>query len=151
MWKKFLLVLLGLFVFIQFIRPKKNEGNLDGPNDIAQVLQVPEEVKTILHASCYDCHSNRTQYPLYSRIMPFGWWLNHHIEEGKEHLNFSEFGSYSKEKQDHKLEETEEEVKEGEMPLSSYTFIHGEAKLSKEQVALLTDWVEKTRKELELN
>lgn len=148
MWKKILLILIALLILIQFIRPSKNEGIVDSPNDIASIVNVPEEVKNILKASCYDCHSNKTQYPLYSQIMPFGWWLNHHVNEGKEHLNFSEFGSYTKERQDHKLEETEEEIKEGEMPLSSYTLMHPHAKLSKEQAELLATWVETARKEL---
>ena len=57
-------------------------------SDITHVAQVPERVQGILKTSCYDCHSNRTVYPWYSKINLVGWWLNHHIEEGKGELNF---------------------------------------------------------------
>jgi hypothetical protein len=87
-----------------------------------------------LKSSCYDCHSNKTNYPRYSKINPVGMWLNHHIEEGKAELNFSNFAAYDKKNLDHKLEETAEEVAEGHMPLPSYTLVHADAKLSQEQV-----------------
>lgn len=148
MIKKFLLFLLLLLVVIQFVRPKKNDGELNVPSDISHIVTVPEDVKSILVAACYDCHSNQTKYPWYSQIMPFGWWLNHHVEEGKEHLNFSEFASYKIKRQDHKLEETLEEVEEHEMPLESYLWLHPEAKLSDTQVQRLVEWAKKARTEL---
>ena len=100
---------------------------------------------TILQTSCFDCHSNYTNYPWYTNIQPIGWWLNHHVDEGKEELNFSEFESYSLKRKLHKLEEIKEMVEEGEMPLSSYTLIHGDTKLSPEQKEILYTWVTETR------
>ncbi len=148
MKKKLILGLLALVVAMQFIRPGKNKGTVEGPEDISHVVTVSPSVKTILAVACNDCHSNHTNYPWYSEIMPFGWWLNHHVEEGKEHLNFSEFATYEKERQDHKLEEMEEEVKEHEMPLESYTWLHKEAKLTEEQTKALVEWVNQARLEL---
>ncbi len=98
------------------------------------------EIKTILKASCYDCHSNESAYPWYTNIAPFSWLVKNHINEGRQHLNFSEWGTYSIEKSDHKLEECIDEVEEGEMPLSSYTLMHKEAELSKEQKEALMHW-----------
>ncbi|MEP2026185.1 heme-binding domain-containing protein, partial [Reichenbachiella sp.] len=95
----------------------------------------------IIKTSCYDCHSYHTKYPWYTNVAPLSWWIGDHIEEGREHFNLSEWGAYSEKKALHKLEEFYEEVEEGEMPLTSYTLIHGEASLSDEQVKKLVTWV----------
>lgn len=102
---------------------------------------MPKEIQTLLQQKCYDCHSHSTKYPWYANIQPVAWWLADHVEEGKEHLNFSEFKSYNAEKAAHKLEEVVEEVAEGEMPLKSYTLIHSDAVVTAEELALLRNWV----------
>ncbi|UEG51164.1 heme-binding domain-containing protein [Ferruginibacter lapsinanis] len=140
--KVFLLILLCAFVIIQFFHPAKNEDTKqDGViKDIATVFSVPDSVKNILQTSCYDCHSNSTKYPWYASFQPVDWWLNNHIQEGKKELNFSEFASYRIRRQYKKFDEIIKEVKEDEMPLSSYTLIHTDAKLSDGQKKLLIDW-----------
>ena len=145
---KILLGLLAVLVIIQFFRPTKNNGAA-GNNGIDKAVTVSPEVAAILKTSCNDCHSNSTVYPWYAEVQPVGWWLQHHVNEGKEELNFDEFASYSPRRQYHKLEEIGEQVEEGEMPLSSYTIIHGNAKLSTEQKQTLTDWVKAARGEME--
>ncbi|MCZ8217469.1 MAG: heme-binding domain-containing protein, partial [Cyclobacteriaceae bacterium] len=72
---------------------------------------------------------------------PVAWWLADHVEEGKQHLNFSEFKTYKAEKAAHKLEEVVEEVAGGEMPLKSYTLIHRDAIVTTEELNLLRNWV----------
>jgi hypothetical protein len=144
MLKKILLIVLTIFVSIQFIRPSKNitaNGDDGLKNDISVVYPVPENVKNILKASCYDCHSNNTYYPWYSNIQPIGVWMQFHVDEGKLELNFSEFASYDKKKQDKKLEEIIEEIKINKMPLPSYVKMHKEAKLTQDEKYILTDWV----------
>ncbi|MBL0330419.1 MAG: heme-binding domain-containing protein [Bacteroidetes bacterium] len=142
--KKILYILLSVIIIIQFIRPERNLGKRETENTIF----VSNEVGQILQTSCFDCHSNYTVYPWYTNIQPIGWWLNHHVNEGKEELNFSEFEAYSLKRKLHKLEEIKEMVDEGEMPLSSYTLIHGDATLSAEQKEILSKWVVETRKYL---
>ncbi len=148
MIRKILIVLLVVLVLIQFIRPEKNQSG-DNSRSITTAYAVPDTIQAILQTSCYDCHSNYTTYPWYDRIQPVAWWLARHIDEGKEHLNFSEFAAYSPKKQAHKLEETAEMIEEGEMPLNSYTWIHTDAKLSKEQAGMLTNWAKSLQKEIE--
>ncbi len=151
MGKKILYLLLIIFVVIQFFRPAKNVdvSAAATANDITRVYNVPENVMSVLKTSCYDCHSNNTTYPWYNNIQPVAWWLKHHVDEGKKEINFNEFASYRIRRQYKKLEEIEEQVKEDEMPLSSYTLIHSNAKLSQDQKALLTNWAEGLRKEIE--
>lgn len=140
MIKKILLVLLGALIIIQFIHPKKNQAESAQPNYIATAHEVPTDIKRILANACNDCHSNNTAYPWYSRIQPFHWWLNHHIQEGKERLNFDEYTNKSLREQYHQMKETLETVKEGEMPLKSYTWLHKEARLSASEKDAVINW-----------
>lgn len=139
------IALLVILVVIQFIPTEKNTGDMMGPNHISTLVPVPENINQILVTSCNDCHSNSTVYPWYSRVQPVGFWLDHHVDEGKGELNFSEFATYKKKRQLHKLDEIVEMIEEQEMPLSSYTLIHGDAKLSIEQQALLVNWAKETK------
>jgi hypothetical protein len=144
-------ILLLAFIIIQFIRPAKNKSEGVSNNDISKVYSVPEDVQTILKTSCYDCHSNNTVYPWYANIQPAAWWLNDHIQEGKRELNFSEFASYRIGRQYRKLDEINEQVKEGEMPLDSYLWIHTNAKLDDKQKLTLAKWVTSVRDTIKAN
>ena len=141
-FKKALLLLLILVVIIQFIHPEKNISSPDAllTNDISKVYAVPDNVNQILQTSCYDCHSNNTIYPWYSKIQPVAWWLNNHIVEGKREVNFSEFATYRIGWQYKKLDEIIKQVKEDEMPLSSYTLIHRNAILTADQKLAIAGW-----------
>jgi hypothetical protein len=110
---------------------------------------IPGDVKTILVKACNDCHSNNTTYPWYSQIQPVAWWLDDHIQEGKKHLNISEFASYRLRKQYHKMEEVEEMLADGAMPLESYTYIHKDAKLTKEEKDKVIAWSKAIRDTME--
>ena len=141
MIKKILLVLLVLLVVIQFIRPDKNASD-DQTYAVSTTYKVPEEVNQILKVACNDCHSNKTEYPWYANFQPSAWWLDDHVQDGKRHLNFSNFTQLPLAVQNHKFEELVETVEEKEMPLESYTYLglHAEANLTKQQRTVLIDW-----------
>lgn len=141
LFKKILLVLLIVFIGIQFVRPAKNVST-DKSKNIKTLYAVSTEVETILTKACNDCHTNNTEYPWYAAVQPVTWWLDDHIKEGKKHLNFDEYTTYNLRKQFHKMEEVVEQVKEKEMPLDSYTWIHRDAKLSDTERATLTTWAQ---------
>ncbi len=149
--RKILIALLAVFVIIQFFRPEKNQSVAQSPNDIFAHYEASENTKQLIHTACYDCHSNNTIYPWYAEIQPVAWWLADHVNDGKSELNFSEFASYTPKKGDHKLEEFIEMIKEGEMPLKSYTLIHGDAKLTDVQRADLAKWAEGVRAQIQPN
>lgn len=151
MLKKIGYLALAALVIIQFFRPEKNLGatKKDSPTYLAQKLALPSNVESILQTSCYDCHTNQTQYPWYAALQPVAWWLDDHIKEGKKELNFDAFGNYSLRRQYHKLEEVAEQVEHDEMPLKSYTILHGDAKLTEEQKQTLIDWSASARKQME--
>ncbi len=139
LFKKILLALLVIFLVMQAFRPTRNlSANTE--NDISVSYAVPTEVKTILAKACNDCHSNKTEYPWYANIQPAAFWLNDHVVDGKRHMNFNEFNKYRIAKQYKKLEECIDEVKDGEMPLESYTMIHKNAILTEAEKITLTNW-----------
>ncbi|MBI1342997.1 MAG: cytochrome C [Terrimonas sp.] len=140
MIKKILLFLLAALVVIQFFHPKKNIEEGLSANDITTKYKMPEDIKTIMDKACNDCHSNNTRYPWYNNIQPVAWWLDNHIREGKQHLNFSEYTNKRPRFQYHKMEDIIEQVKKGEMPLDSYTWIHKDAILTQEEKTKIIDW-----------
>ncbi|HRI19591.1 MAG TPA: heme-binding domain-containing protein [Panacibacter sp.] len=147
--KKFFLIFLAILaVAIQFIKPQRNESAVVSATDISGIYNMPDDVSAILNKACKDCHSNNTVYPWYANVQPVAWWLNDHIEEGKNELNFSEFASYSPGRQYHKLEEFKEQIDKDEMPLSSYTLIHTNAKLSDQEKKVLLNWAEGIRMQM---
>ncbi|MCK0157700.1 heme-binding domain-containing protein [Cellulophaga sp. F20128] len=143
--KKILVALLLVLIAMQFYRPDKNSAETDLKTAFLTETNPSAELQNIFESSCFDCHSNTTSYPWYNNIAPVSYWLADHIKDGKKHLNFSEWETYSAKKKDHKLEEVIEMVGEGEMPLQEYTWTHNEAKLSEAQVAAVIDWAKKTR------
>ncbi|RDB02917.1 heme-binding domain-containing protein [Runella aurantiaca] len=152
MIKKILIGLGVVLVAIQFFHPEKNLSD-DRTYDVSTKYTMPEEVKSTLKVACDDCHSNKTEYPWYSNIQPVAWFLDHHVVDGKRHLNFSNFTSRPIAYQNHKFEETIEMIKEGEMPLPSYTYfgLHSGAKLTEAQKQILISWAEANMDSLKAN
>lgn len=133
------------FVGIQLIPTTRNQSNVVLATDFIKTFEVPYNIQNILKKSCYDCHSNNTNYPWYNKIQPASWLLENHIQEGKKELNFSEFGAYSKRRQKSKLKSIINQIKDDEMPLYSYTLIHKDAKLSEVDKELLISWMGKLK------
>jgi hypothetical protein len=145
--KKIIFIVFLIFLVMQLYQPARNtEFEQDSTVDFTGVYLVPKNVETILRTSCYDCHSNNTNYPWYSNIQPGRFFMERHIKEGKENLNFSEFGKYSKRKQENKLDRIVKEIKSDEMPLASYTLIHQNAILTLSQKNEVIDWVNTVKK-----
>ncbi len=143
--KKIGFVLLVVLVVAQFFGPEKNDGDLTTISKFIEETNPPEDVHKILKESCFDCHSDKTKYPWYNSITPINYWLADHVKDGKKHLNFSKWSSYSLKKKAHKMDELHEEVEKKEMPLNSYTWTHAEAKLTPEQIKAVVAWGKKAQ------
>lgn len=144
-FRKILLVLLFALIVIQFFRPDKNVSANQHPNAIEKHYTVPDNVNTILVKACNDCHSNNTKYPWYFNVQPVAWWLNDHVVDGKHDLNFDEFATYSLRKQYKRMDDVIELVKENEMPLESYTWLHNDAKLTATEKEAIVQWANTIR------
>jgi len=132
--KKALMAAVVLLAALQLVPVDHDNPPVTGEVD------APAEVLAVLRRACYDCHSNETVWPWYTKVAPFSLLAAHDVEEGREYLNFSEWDQLGAEERAHAREETWEEVEEGEMPLWFYTPLHPEARLTAEDEALLQDW-----------
>lgn len=142
--KKISFIGLIFFLLMQLYQPARNIGfEQDITANFTRVYRVPNNVEAILRTSCYDCHSNNTSYPWYSNIQPVRFLMESHIKEGKENLNFNEWGNYSSRKQNNKLDRIVKQIKSNEMPLASYTLIHKNAILTATQKKEVLDWINK--------
>ncbi|GFD72707.1 heme-binding domain-containing protein [Tenacibaculum sp. Mcav3-52] len=135
------IILLVVFVGIQFIPVGLNQSNSIPRTDFMLVNDVPNGIKDKLQVSCYDCHSNNTKYPWYNKIQPIAWFLEDHIEEGKAELNFNEWDSLSNRRKVSKLRSIIKQIESGEMPLDSYTLIHKDAKFSEAEKEEIISWI----------
>jgi hypothetical protein len=145
MKKIYIVVFVFLFillVLIQFIGVKPDLRQTNNINAIFTLNNTPDEIGLLLKQSCFDCHSNETNFPWYSKIAPISWLINAHIEEGRSHINFSNWEQYTTEKQHALINKCKEEVKENKMPLKSYTLIHRNSKLTSEETIELISWFE---------
>ena len=121
------------FVGIQFFPTERNQNKAEYVTDFMLVNKVPPMVQNKIKVSCYDCHSNKTEYPWYNKIQPVAWFLEDHIKNGKAELNFNEWGDYSDRRKNSKLRSIISQIEDDEMPLDSYAFIHWDTKFSKSE------------------
>lgn len=103
-------------------------------------LRAPAEVVSVLRRACYDCHSNETVWPWYSRLAPISWIIAHEVNEGRTELNFSTWNQLNPEKRAKAMKESWKEVAEGEMPTWYYVVLHPEARLSAADESVLRAW-----------
>ncbi|MFV7236576.1 heme-binding domain-containing protein [Flavobacterium sp. ZB4R12] len=149
--KKILIIGFVIFLLMQLYQPARNESyEQELTANFTKMYDVPKNVETILQTSCFDCHSNNTNYPLYSYIQPARFFMEEHIKDGKKDLNFNEFGKYSKRKQENKLEAIIKQIKSDEMPLASYTLLHKNAIVTPAQKEEVINWINKTKDSLSL-
>jgi hypothetical protein len=135
--QKISLIIIGvLIVGIQFIPVDRSN-----PEVLAEI-NAPENVKNILARSCYDCHSNQTNWPWYSYVAPVSWLIAGDVKDGRRHLNFSEWESLNAAEKKKAMEEIWQEIDDGEMPLGIYTLIHSEALISAADMNVLSKWTQ---------
>ena len=135
MLRRFLVAGTFSFVGIQFVPVDQSN-----PPTESEIPASPE-VRVILRNACYDCHSNETTWPWYSKVAPVSWLVTSDVHEGRDELNFSSWGRYDTEQQIKKLKESWEEIEEGEMPPWSFILMHKEAVISPAERELLRKWV----------
>lgn len=140
-----MIVLIVIFLGIQFVRPARTNPPVDESQTIFARTQMKPEVAAIFDRSCRDCHSNKTVWPWYTNVAPISWWLSNHVNEGRQNLNLSEWGRLAQDRQDRKLRQICDEVSDGVMPLSSYLPMHPQARLSDQDKSTLCDWVDAER------
>lgn len=127
-------VVATLLAAIQFVPVQR-----DNP-PVRSDVGAPPEVATLLRAACYDCHSNETRWPWYSRVAPVSWFVAHHVQEGRRELDFSDWPTLDYTAQDELLRGVARQVDKGKMPLASYRWGHPEARLDARQREIVVRW-----------
>jgi len=138
--KRITLILIAIFIAIQFYRPAKTNPPVDAAKTLQANTQMPPDVALALDRSCSDCHTYRTVWPKYSYFAPISWLVTDDVNEGRRHVNFSDWGSYSVERQQAKLSDICDEVKDGGMPLRQYTWMHKGTALGQQQRDAVCAW-----------
>jgi hypothetical protein len=121
-WSRIGLAVVATLLVIQLVPYGRDNGN---PPIIGEPTWDAPATRTLAKQACFDCHSNETEWPAYSRIAPVSWLVQHDVTEGRAALNFSEWPRKQEEAQ-----EAAETVIEGEMPPGAYKLIHAHARLS---------------------
>lgn len=141
--RKIAAVLLVIFLLLQLYQPRRNkESIVNDRDDFMNFYNIPVHINTLLKTSCYDCHSNNTTYAWYDYIQPGRMFAEHHIREAKAELNFSEWGQYSDRKKSRLLASIKKQVETQKMPLPSYLWLHGNARLSEKETKMLAGWAD---------
>ncbi|KEY20156.1 heme-binding domain-containing protein [Kaistella antarctica] len=141
--KKLLIIFISaviLILVVQVIPVHRNESPIPGGKSFVNQFNVPNNVNRILERSCYDCHSNQTNYPWYGNIQPTALLLDNHISEGKKKLNFDEFQDYGKRRLRTKYTEIVKQIEQDKMPITSYLWLHPEARISETEKKLLIQY-----------
>ena len=97
------------------------------------------QTRELAQHACLDCHSNETVWPWYAYIAPLSWQIAHHVNDGRRHLNFSEWDLPNENE-----ERIIDEISSGKMPLWDYLLLHPEAKLTKAEEQALLDGLKQT-------
>jgi len=108
-------------------------------------IAAPPEILVTLREACYDCHSNETVWPWYSRVAPVSWLVASDVREGREEVNFSEWNSYSEKRKAKKLKEMADEIRDGDMPPWYYEIMHAHASMNELQRDALLQWLDGER------
>ena len=137
MIKRVLLIALGIFLVAQLAQPDRSVPAIDPAQDMLTVTGAPAEIQQLVIGACYDCHSDKVDYPVWAYITPVNFWVQHHINEGREKVNFSRWGQFAG---NHDAGESGETVAEGEMPPNNYEVMHGHAQLTAAQKETLVAW-----------
>ena len=140
--KIIVIVLIAIGIAIQFISSNRPKVITENKDDLLRNNEIDEPLASLIKTSCYDCHSNETNYPWYAYVAPISWLVSNDTRKGRHHLNFSEWKTYNKLDQAKMLSEIADEVKNGEMPMPVYLVMHPKAKLSDEEKKQLIDWTD---------
>ena len=146
---KWIAIVIGvIFIGLQFTTPKHTNPAGDAAQALTATTAVSSDVHAVFERSCKDCHSNETNWRWYTYVAPVSWFTVGHVNEGRKEFNLSEWGHYGARMKETRLKAICAQVRGGTMPLSSYALVHPETKLSPDEVKMICDWTENTRKQL---
>ena len=145
MKRKVMRWLIGIAVFfvaIQVIRPARTNPPIDPSQEITAKMPVDPAVQQIFARSCNDCHSQRTIWPWYSNVAPVSWLVIRDVDDGRRHMNFSNFAMTPPRRLGRTLQDVCREVRSGDMPMTIYVPMHPKSKLTPQDVETICQWTQ---------
>lgn len=121
----------GLFLALQLVPYGWRHPN---PPVAADAPWPSPRAADLARSACYDCHSNQTEWPVYSYVAPMSWLVRRDVEQGRDELNFSLWDGDGGDADD-----AAEAIEDGSMPPDRYTLLHPSARLSAAEKAELVD------------
>jgi cytochrome c len=140
--------LLGLSVGLSFVHPWGNVRSAPPESEILSGSAVPANVRAILVTKCADCHSNRTHWPVYSRLAPASWLMEHDVHAARSAMNLSRWAGMSADKQTEALTRIAAKARSGEMHPGPYALMHPASRLSAEEKQGLVTWARAERQRI---
>lgn len=140
--KKIVFWSLVAFALMQFIPIDRTNKPVDHKANFVELKKTPPKIAGLLKGACYDCHSNETVYPKYAYIAPISWSVKSHVNDGRQRLNFSIWGTYNKELKENMLGNIVEALHHKTMPMPGYIVYHKEANLTEAERTLLSQYFE---------
>jgi hypothetical protein len=131
--------LVIVFAALQLVQPSRTNPPIK--TDFLKATAAPPDVAAMFRASCYDCHSDETRWPWYSYVAPMSWQVAQDVNDGRPHVNLSEWPADNPDLARKKIENMSDEIDDGDMPLKKYTLIHKDARLTSQERDTLTQWL----------
>lgn len=147
-WKWIVSIVVAGFALLQLTNLPRTNPPVEPGRDVFATNPPPPEIRATIHNACYDCHSNETKWPWYSHVAPTSRWLVNHVNDARDHLNFSDWPHDNPQRAAKRWRHIAEAVRDGEMPWRSYTWIHGPARLTEAQRKQLVDWAQQQAEKL---
>jgi hypothetical protein len=129
--------ILGAFVIAQFFQPTRTNPPADPGSSFAAIVRPHAAVASTVKRACGDCHSNQTVWPWYSNVSPASWLISQDVQEGRLHLNFSEWSQIGPELARTRTREVCEQAREHRMPPWYYLPLHPSASLEQSEIDAL--------------
>jgi hypothetical protein len=146
--KRILAIIIVAFGLLQLTNAARTNPTVTPGHDLLSSNGPPTDISGLLRGACYDCHSYETHWPWYGHVAPVSWWLDNHVRDARERLNFSEWPHSDPQKAARKWNHVVDTVRDGSMPLPSYARIHKAARLTDDQRKRLADWAEQEAQRL---
>jgi len=148
--KRTFVVVAVIFIGLQFTTPTHTNPPSDEAQSLKRMTTIPSRISALFVRSCYDCHSNETNWRWYTYVAPVSWFTVGHVNDARAELNFSEWGSYGTRMKETRLNAICDQCQKGEMPLTSYALVHPDVRLSPEEVKSICEWSSEERRRLML-
>lgn len=143
--------LVAVFALLQLTNPTRTNPPVTPGHDLMATNAPPPQIAALLHAACYDCHSDETRWPWYSHIAPVSWLVVSDVKHGREHMNLSDWPRELPERAAKRLGRISEELGYKDMPPAKYTLMHPEARLTADQRQQLIHWADQEAARLKAN